>query len=152
MDGTAVIVIIVTAILAPTMATVLAAMVQSYFKRQDWARQDLVALQAKHDTAAVTGLLDVVNKKADVIHTLVNSDMTRALQGQLTAMEAQKVLLEEGTQSDKRIAAVMALDQQIAELKTTLETRAKQAIIAEGQTKVAEEAEAELNGKNESVS
>jgi uncharacterized membrane protein len=72
----------------------------------DWARQDAVAAEAKAAAAKVAAQLQVVdqrvaekadatNDKLDVIHTLVNSNMTAAMQAELDAIRREIVMMRE---------------------------------------------------------
>ena len=103
-------------------------------KREDWARSDAVAekaaeaarlLLAANERVAETTA--VTNEKLDVIHGLVNSQMTAAIQAELGATERELVLL-------RRLAAIAAPDDEvqaaeatatakIAELRATLADR-----------------------------
>lgn len=115
-------------------------------KQQDWDREDIVAERAAAAMALLATGNELASKKLDVIHTLVNSDMTRALEGQLAALEAQRILLLDDDTSD-RTAAVESVAEQIEALKTTLADRAEQTALADMQivqVQRAEEAVAEL--------
>jgi hypothetical protein len=108
-------------------------------KEQDWARQDAVAAQAAKAAELllvanerVAQTAEVTNGKLDVIHTLVNSNMTAAMQAQLVALQGQLVLMnrvatlkgEAGTKpNENEVAAIVAVEAQIAELGAALKDR-----------------------------
>ncbi len=126
-------------------------------KQQDWARQDAVAAQAaeaarllveRQDAAAdkaaeaarlllasnerVAKTAAVTNNKLDVIHVLVNSNMTAAMQSEYSAVQRELVLMNElvaikrvtGEQpSVYAISAIEATTQKIEELRVALEGR-----------------------------
>lgn len=79
-------------------------------------KADLVAKKLT-DTTSTT------NEKLDVIHTLVNSNLTKQMQATLTALQAQLVLLQEGRQSAARKRTIEALKLRIADLQKTLKQR-----------------------------
>lgn len=103
-------------------------------KQEDWDRQDAVAAKA----AEAADLLLAENKKVAAtavqtqrslseIHTLVNSNMTAAMQGQLVALKAQLALMERlaGVKSptyDEKLATAGVIAQ-IAELEAALNDR-----------------------------
>lgn len=105
-------------------------------KEQDWKRQDLVAanLLTRQDsiaaqTAEAARLLvasdlklaataKITLEKLDVIHTLVNSTMTAALQDGLDATVRQLSLLREVVEL-KRAAGKEPLEESVAEITAT---------------------------------
>lgn len=129
-------------------------------KQEDWARQDKVAEQAERAAAlllerqdavaaqaaeAASLLLDanervaetaaVTNGKLDVIHTLVNSNMTAAMQAELDATVRELAMMHEvidmkraagAEPSVAALAAVEATATKIDELQVTLADRLKQ--------------------------
>jgi hypothetical protein len=136
-------------------------------KKEDYARQDQVAAQAaeaarllveRQDAAAakaaeaanlllaanerVAQTAVVTNGKLDVIHTLVNSNYTSALQSELSTMKRELVLLlsvidlkKAAGQSSNGDAAneIASTRAKIAELEATLADRLKQTKIIEKQ-------------------
>lgn len=95
-------------------------------RMEDYARQDAVAAR----TAAVT------NGKLDVIHGLVNSNLTAALSAELDAKEALLVLLRRVRvlePSHEIDATLDATEAKIAELRATLDDRLAQTRIADDQ-------------------
>jgi hypothetical protein len=69
---------------------------------EDWARQDAVAAKAAttasllvENNKKVAQSTAITNTKLDVIHTLVNSNMTAALQSELGAVKRELVLIRE---------------------------------------------------------
>jgi hypothetical protein len=128
-------------------------------KEQDYARQDAVAAKAEaaaeRASVAAEGIRVAnehvasetrqTNKKLDVIHALVNSQMTAAIQSELDATEREVVLMREiiGINSaagrnptEDSMVAVKATEERIRELRVTLKERHRQDEIAQAQTLV----------------
>ena len=132
----------------PLLLAVVQYMVHSREKRQDYARQDVVAKQAatvaksllisneqvaRNAETAATAVL-VVTNKLDVIHTLVNSNLTTALQNELEAASRELVLMREvitlhtaagRKPSVETLAAIRAAESKVSELRATLNDRLK---------------------------
>jgi methanogenic corrinoid protein MtbC1 len=98
----------------------------------DWARQDAAAAAA----AAVT------NGKLDVIHTLVNSNMTAAMQAELDAIRRELAMMREVVALNlaagreptmETLAAIEATEAKITELSSHLAEREAAARRAEQQ-------------------
>ncbi len=118
-------------------------------KEEDWARQDAVASQAAKAAELLLAQNKVVaetatttNEKLDVIHTLVNSNMTAAMQAEYDATVRELAMMREvirlnkvaGTEpSVEATAAVDATEIKVGELKATLEDRLRQAQVVEKQ-------------------
>jgi hypothetical protein len=127
-------------------------------KKQDYARQDAVAdrLAARQDAIAAKAaekaelLLDanervahtamLTQEKLDVIHVLVNSNMTAAMQAELTAMEevlAMRLeLAEDRTAAGQQprpelLAAITNARSKVAELRSALSDRMEQTKVAD---------------------
>lgn len=138
---------------AASIPPLIMALVQNRSKRldkaQDYAREDAVAakvdaaavkaaeaarlLLASNERVAATSV--VTNAKLDVIHVLVNSSMTAAMQAELDArqigltqmMEIIELKKAAGLQpTSEVIAAGVALRAKIAELEAKLADRLKQ--------------------------
>lgn len=140
-------------------------------KIEDWRRQDEVArradevahqlLEKQNETAAktteaaellvennkvVAKTARVTNEKLDVIHTLVNSNMTAALQAELDATQAQAVLMREVLQlredqgkepNEEALSVLEALDANIQKLAANLKDRLEQTKVADAQIFIA---------------
>lgn len=149
----------VTGVITPALLAFLAGRQRREDKREDWARQDAVADQvadaarkAEEVAAQAAGAADlllaanervahtaaVTNEKLDVIHTLVNSNMTAAMQAELTAVEAQRAVLLEvitlkedsGVSTVDPRATVDVLESRISELRAVLADRLEQTRVA----------------------
>lgn len=114
-------------------------------KREDWRRQDKVAKDLKEGQDKVAkdlresrtltqGRLTEVIEKADEIHALVNSDMTRVLTSNLRLLESslsdktQLVAMNRAQKVEPTLEAMEAIamiEAEISELKITLATRAE---------------------------
>jgi len=128
-------------------------------KREDWKRQDAVAAQAEEAARLLLAANERVaratiktNTKLDVIHTLVNSNMTAAMQAELdattreVAMMREVVALNEAagrTPSQEALAAIEATQNKINELSASLQDRLRQTKVAESQIFIAKEVEEE---------
>jgi len=116
-------------------------------KQEDYARQDAVAEQAakaaKLLVAANERVADtakVTNGKLDVIHTLVNSNMTAAMQAELDARLENLALLLEVVEmkraaghspNEETLVLIETTKRKITELKSSLGDRLKQSSEAE---------------------
>lgn len=142
--------LIVSSIIAPSIVAVLMrklsrdeknadAAAAKAIRDEDHERQDRVAREVREvkETAAVATV--VTNGKLDVIHTLVNSSMTAALQSELDAIVRELAMMNEvialhkaaGREPSKQaLAALLSTDSRITELRASLAERAKQAEIA----------------------
>ncbi len=91
---------------------------------------------------AASALGEKTLRTVQVVHTLVNSDLTKALRGQLEATEAQLMLMRQivddrasSSPDEDRTRLAMSiihkLEIRIAELKQTLSTRNQDAEVAE---------------------
>ena len=108
-------------------------------KQEDYARQDKVAAQAAeaahlllaaNERVAVT--TEVTNSKLDVIHTLVNSNMTTAMQAEFDATVRELAMMREVIALKQTaghapgidtLAAVKSTEDKITELRTALKDR-----------------------------
>jgi hypothetical protein len=89
-------------IIAPIALAIIANRARSQEKREDWERQDAVAAQAAEAAKLLLAANERVakstqatNGKLDVIHGLVNSNMTAALQDQLDTNIREVALMRE---------------------------------------------------------
>jgi hypothetical protein len=149
---------------SPVLLSVLNSRAQRKANLQEYKRQDQIAdrLEKRQDAQAekvekAAALLVVSNREVadaakaasdvtiarlDVIHTLVNSQMTAAIQSELDATEANVVLMREiiGLNSvagrnptEASMDAVKATEVRIRELRVTLAERHRQDEIAQAQ-------------------
>jgi hypothetical protein len=131
----------------------------------DYQRQDEVAKRAATATAAAqesarqaqalaqeaSGKLDDTNGKLDVIHGLVNSTLSAALQSELDALVTSLAMMREVMDLKKAggrdpaaeaVIAFHATEAKIAELQATLADRLKQAEVIADQSAAAAAARA----------
>jgi hypothetical protein len=118
-------------------------------KEQDYARQDAVAAQAaeaarlllESNEKAAEGVSET-NQKLDVIHTLVNSNMTAAMESELGALTRELAMmrevigLKEAAGRKPTPEALKEIERgrdKIAEVQAMLEDRRKQQEIINGQ-------------------
>jgi len=150
-----------SSITAPLILVLLTNWQRRKEREEQWERDDAVAAQAAEaaellrkaqEAAAAQAeeaaalLLDanervaetsaLTNGKLDVIHTLVNSSLTAAMQAELDATEAQLVLMREVVDlkyatgkkpSAESLALIVAKQDQISELKAKMDDRLTQA-------------------------
>ena len=95
-----------------------------------------VARQIVKSNELVVSGIDASNSKLDVVHTLVNSQMTTALESELGATERQLALMHELSAmragaglvpSQESDIAIHATEEKIVRLKSDLKIRARQA-------------------------
>lgn len=91
MDYTVVVLALISAIITP----VVVAWIMWRGWKLNWERQDKVALALIQQNAIVAAANRVQNAKLDVIHTLVNSEMTAAKQSEHDARSNELVALLE---------------------------------------------------------
>ncbi len=123
---------LITSTIAPVVMTLITARQNRIDRAADWARQDTVAakLLASNEQLKVTG--GVANDKLDAIHTLVNSNMTAAMQAELDATVRELAMMREVIGLNKAagreptaesLAAKEMTKTRIAELQATLADR-----------------------------
>jgi biopolymer transport protein ExbB/TolQ len=142
-----------TAIVSPVIVAVVANWNRASERVADYARQDAVAARAEKNAAALLERQDkaaklllesnkiveetarISNGKLDVIHTLVNSNMTSAMQSELDATGRELAMMLEvielkkvsGLQpTEEVISALGATRGKIVELQAMLADRRKQ--------------------------
>jgi hypothetical protein len=87
--------------------------------------------QTKQNTKNIAENQAVTTSKLNVIHTLVNSTLTAALQSELDATRREEMLLRElmsmrGNSTDDDHAALGAVQRKISELSSAMKDRAEQ--------------------------
>jgi hypothetical protein len=118
-------------------------------RREDYARQDAVAEQAAEaarllleSNKRVAATAVITNGKLDVIHTLVNSNMTAAMQAELDRTQEVLVMLREvialneaagRAASPETLARIDATERKVGELVAALNDRLTQTRIAQQQ-------------------
>ena len=135
--------VIVTAIGSPAVLAIISSWLNTRARRSDkkldWEREDKVAQKAEEaatlllaSNKVVAKTAEITNGKLDVIHVLVNSNMTAAMQAQLIALKGQLILMHRVTdlnrqagtsQTKDELAAIGAVDAQILELSASLKDR-----------------------------
>ncbi len=97
---------VLTSFVAPIMLSVISSKQARADRQEDYARQDKVAAKAEEAArrlvasntevaATAKTVASKLNNKLDVIHGLVNSSMTAAMQSELDAVTSNVVLLEQ---------------------------------------------------------
>ena len=125
--------------LAPLITILLTSRTRSREKQEDWRRQDVVAEQAAKaaklllDAQAQTSLQNIATQgQLRVIHTLVNSNLTKEMQDRFAALNAQIFLTKEVMRlnhlnnlepDSASLAALHKLEEVAATLSTTLTER-----------------------------
>lgn len=89
MDASVLIVVaMISGVMGPGILALLTAHSQRQARREDWARQDVIA--DRQEKAAA-----IANARLQEIHTLVNSNLTDALGRELAATQAMLVTMRE---------------------------------------------------------
>lgn len=123
-------------ILGPLFLAYLTGRQRSAEKREDWARQDAVAVKAAAAVQAVDG-------KLGQIHALVNSNLTTQMEEAYTAVVQQLVLMREvvalnraaGREpSSRAVDAIAAIEARVGNLQAQLADRAQSTRIADAKT------------------
>jgi hypothetical protein len=125
-------------------------------RKEDWARQDTVAakliMSNQHvaDNASRTfKQLEGISVTTDIIHTLVNSDLTKAIQGQLDKTIISVSLAQQVVDLHKKagiepppevLGIIEAASESISSLKADLAQREKQQSIVEEHKSVVDRA------------
>ncbi len=131
------------ALIVSVIAPVIAGLVTSFNNRTDkkaqWARDDLVAakaaeaaklLLAANERVAATA--KVTNNKLDMIHTLVNSNMTAVMQAEYEATKRELILLLHVVELNRKVGneptteglvEIESTRKKISELHTALNDR-----------------------------
>lgn len=142
-----ILVALIVSVIAPAIVGFITASQRRADKKQDWDRQDQVAANAAAAAAAaqaaaaaaqvtadkVVTAAQTTDDKLNVIHGLVNSSMTAALQAELTATLALRTSMMENIELRKtanlppilNAVGLVELDSHIAELEHTLAERIK---------------------------
>jgi len=146
--------------IGPLILAVVSTALRNVERRHDYARQDAVAAQAavaakllieRQDEVAaqareaaslllesnksVAATAAMTNQKLDIIHTLVNSNMTAAMQAEFDATVRELAMMREVVALNKAagrephqeaLSAILATSHKIEELKANLDDRLKQ--------------------------
>ncbi len=148
-----IIVAITVSLISPLILSFLTNRSRIKEKELDWKREDKKenekALKAQEvadrlfaSNEAVAANTKVTNGKLDVIHTLVNSNMTAAMKAELEATIEKLILMKQIVARDKAdkitvlpeaILAIRNVESKITELQATLADRLKQTDIADKQ-------------------
>jgi len=116
-------------------------------KELDWKREDLVAQRLEDQVREATRIAALSDSKLDQIHTLVNSNMTEARQGELDASRRELAQLKINVRLLERLGndvppdAIKIIEftkQTIRKLEHELDERNKQTKLAEAQKIVAD--------------
>lgn len=119
---------------------------QREIKLLDLKRQDDVAARAAEVARALVENSGVTNTKLDVIHTLVNSNLTAAKESELSAIQRELVMMNEVISikratghepSVEALSAIKVTEARIADLKQELVERAEATAKADAQTTAA---------------
>lgn len=103
-------------------------------RAENYARQDLVAKRLQEATEKAASKVEETNNKLDIIHTLVNSNLTAAMQSEHDAMVRELAMIYEVIDLKKKaghkptveaLAAVKATETRLAELHGQIADRLK---------------------------
>ncbi len=139
-DETTYLVVAVTAtVVSPLILAVITNSQHRRDRKEDWRRQDEVRDQAAKaaelliiSNNSTTNIANATNRKLDIIHTLVNSNMTAAMQAELDATVREVAMMKEvialniaagRSPSSESEAAIKLTQGKINELKAALKDR-----------------------------
>jgi len=131
-------------------------------KKEDWARQDAVAAKAAEAASLLLAANERVAKdtkaqsvKLDVIHTLVNSNVTIVLEARLEGSRRELAGLREIVElrraagqepSEIALATIISTEETIHELEVELKERQRQQRLVEEQQRTQRQPEPERKG------
>lgn len=139
--------VLIASVVGPVVLSLLTNRQRRTERAEDWARQDAVAAQA----AEAATLLLAANERVDrstkavraqlqQIHVLVNSNLTAAIQAELTATEFLATALRENISKDEAagvepsaeaLGNVRAVDERVAELRAQIDDRHRSTVAGE---------------------
>jgi|GEM_PF-2731212 hypothetical protein len=140
---------VVVAIVAPVILALILGWQQRRAKREDWAREDAVAAKAAEAARLllaanerVAETTQVTNDKLDVIHTLVNSNVTKEMEARLEGSRREVAALREIVElrkqsgqdpTEEALAAILSTEEGVHELENDLADRRRQQRVVEQQ-------------------
>lgn len=104
-------------------------------KKLDWARQDIVAAKAEQTASMMLQATHSNNEKLDIVHALVNSNLTAAMQAEYDSMTRELALMHEVMEmrlsngqepSEHTKSAIVVTEAKLKELGERLVARAAQ--------------------------
>lgn len=104
-------------------------------KEQDWARQDAVAARLKENNESVATLATQSHNQLKVIHRLVNSTLTAALQARLDANKKALALMHQIIEMNRlsgvepstdALADIAASEKEVEDLELNIAERTQQ--------------------------
>ena len=126
------VIVAISSMFGPVLMAWVTYRVQRAQRLEDWARQDEVARRVEQVATHAAAAAQTTSDKLDVIHTLVNSNMTAALQSEFDAVTRELVMMKEvillnrasGQEpSVDALAAITTTEAKIAELSSILTDR-----------------------------
>jgi hypothetical protein len=135
MDATAIVVVVIATIASPTLLSLLTNRAARKAQALDWEREDKVARRLAESVTQTNG-------KLDVIHTLVNSNMTAAMEDALGSKVALLVALRRmagDVPTSQEQTLIDTTESEIAERRAELHDRRQQAAIVLAHEKVGSE-------------
>ena len=116
----------VIGLVSPVIVAVAAAWQHSRDKREDWARQDLVASRLMHNNTLANAKLDNLEAQGAATHALVNSNYTEIMQALLDSLVAQLAMMRKiSNPSQSALDDIRAIEEKIAELRKALSDRGR---------------------------
>ncbi len=126
---------LLVSVVAPTLLALLNNWSMRRAKILDWEREDEVANRLLKSNQEVSESAASTQRKLDVIHVLVNSNMTAAMRAELDATIRELALMRQIVERDKTdnravlpeaLIAIESTQDKINELTSTLNDRLKQ--------------------------
>ena len=128
---------LITAIVGSVVSPLTVAYIAGKQKEQDFERQDKVAETLRLENERRTAAEKDMRAKLDIIHTLVNSNLTAAMQAEFDARNAEFITLVELTDlkrasgkqpSQGTLERIAATKAKIGELRATLDNRQREQV------------------------
>jgi len=118
-----IIVAVIVSVVAPLISGWVANRLRHSEKLEDWARQDRVeglARQNLEQNQRIADYAPLVDSKLDVIHTLVDGNITAAVQSELDATRRELLLMQE---LDRPLTTLNQTSRKVTELEAQLADR-----------------------------
>lgn len=142
-NGQTLLIAVMVAVIGPLLLSWLNGCQRQAERAEDWRRQDLVAARAAEVAVQAKESADNTNEKLDVIHKLVNSQLSTALKNELEALVRERAMMTElielkkanGLEPTATAAEAIATSQaRITELRGIIKDRTEQQEAIDAQT------------------
>jgi len=147
--NTTVVAVLIGAVVGPVILNVLNNRARRKDKQEDWKREDMVAAKAAEAAKLllaanerVASQAERANDKLDVIHTLVNSNVTKEMEARLEGSRRELAGLREIVElrkasgqepTEEALATIISTEENVHELENDLADRRRQQTVVEQQ-------------------